>query len=423
MRRSLSVVTNGRARSQGPPSPTYSATTNASVLDLGQAGPQRIITRGDLRASAQAYSELLNTAATFRHALSAMSKASAQFAQSVEKCARLKGAGDDAASGLQSAGGLFYILANHVDVLGSSLNENFEQPLRQHFDTYRRVVDERSASYERALHDKSRQIRQTELENMQSGRKRQRDLQTFRVALAKLQGQVDDLDRMKVEHYQSVYEHEEETWDFVMGKVSVVVKAELDIFDRLAAKSADPSLEAILHATPDPFEIYAPKSEDQIYSILPPLGMLSATSSSSLRDSTFLDMKPEDQTLQTSVQTWRGDVSTPTTATWSEARTPHSSPPPTLRKHEGSKLRASLASISNDPAFGSPTSKEVQQDPPSSPRSTIHQRARSPLSFVNEPFMVDDQRAPDRRFSPSLGSDVAASDTTSQTPSLVSDTR
>lgn len=104
MRRSLSVATNGRARSTGPPSPTLTATTNASVLDLGQAGyaraaiacapltldfrPQRVITRGDLRSSAQAYNELLHAATAFRAALASMSKASAAFAHATEKCSR-----------------------------------------------------------------------------------------------------------------------------------------------------------------------------------------------------------------------------------------------------------------------------------------------------------------------------------------------
>ncbi|KZW03953.1 hypothetical protein EXIGLDRAFT_9362 [Exidia glandulosa HHB12029] len=424
MRRSLSVATNGRARSTGPPSPTLTATTNASVLDLGQAGPQRIITRGDLRGSAQAYNELINAATAFRTALSAMSKASATFAHATEKCSRLKGAGDESAGALQSSSGLFYVIANHVDVLGSSIQEKFEKPLRQHFDTYRAVVDERSNSYERALHEKSRQIRQTELENMQSGRKRQRDLQTFRVALAKLQSQVDDLDRMKIDHYQSVYEHEEETWDYVMGKVAVVVKAELDIADRVAAKLTDPSLEPILHATPDPFESYAAKSEDEIYSILPPLGILSASSTTSLGDSSqFLDVKPERRSsLEDSVQSWRGEVSTPATETWSDTRTPHSSPPPTIRRHDGAKIRTSLVSVS-EASFGPPPTKEAQTSVPSSPRSMIHQRARSPLSFSADAFSTDDRSTPDRVYSPNSRPDsFAASESTSQTPSLISDT-
>ncbi|KAH7105704.1 hypothetical protein BKA62DRAFT_826951 [Auriculariales sp. MPI-PUGE-AT-0066] len=365
MRRTLSIATNGGNTLRGPPSPTYSQTTNASVLHLGQAGPtspQRVITRGDLRASSQAYAELLNAAGSFRNALSTLSKASAAFAHATERCARLKGASDDAASGMQSSSGLFFVLGNHLDVLNASVNEKFDKPLRQHIEQYRVKVEERSTSYERALHEKSRQIRQTETENMYQGRKRQRDLQSFRAALAKLQSQVDELDRMKVEHYSAVLQHEEENWDTVLKHVSAVVKVELDIFDRLASKSTDPQLEPILHATPDPFESYAAKSEDKIYSILPPLGMLSnASSSGSLRESSpFFDKPAIDPSLSDSVQSWRGDIADTTSSVgepWPESQTPQSaSPPGTLRKSEASKLRASLANSSSLP------------DPPTTPR-------------------------------------------------------
>ena len=45
------------------------------------------------------------------------------------------------------------------------------------------------------------------------------DLQTFRETLATLQRHVDELDVLKASHYQEIYEHEEEVWDFVQGKV------------------------------------------------------------------------------------------------------------------------------------------------------------------------------------------------------------
>lgn len=46
------------------------------------------------------------------------------------------------------------------------------------------------------------------------------DLQSFREALAVLQRQVDDLDELKLMHYQKIIEHEEGVWDVVQGKVS-----------------------------------------------------------------------------------------------------------------------------------------------------------------------------------------------------------
>ena len=63
------------------------------------------------------------------------------------------------------------------------------------------------------------------------------DLQTFREALAVLQRQVDDLDELKARHYQEIVEHEEEVWDFVQGKVCLVVRSTMDVFDRLTSKA------------------------------------------------------------------------------------------------------------------------------------------------------------------------------------------
>ena len=49
------------------------------------------------------------------------------------------------------------------------------------------------------------------------------DLQSFREALAVLQRQVDDLDELKLAHYQKIIEHEEDVWDVVQGKVSYLM--------------------------------------------------------------------------------------------------------------------------------------------------------------------------------------------------------
>ena len=57
------------------------------------------------------------------------------------------------------------------------------------------------------------------------------DLQTFREALFILQRQVDELDALKVHHYEEILEHEEEVWDAVQGKVrSALLEITYSIF-------------------------------------------------------------------------------------------------------------------------------------------------------------------------------------------------
>ncbi len=63
------------------------------------------------------------------------------------------------------------------------------------------------------------------------------DLNSFRAALNLLQQQVAELDHTKAEYYTEVLTHEEETWDFVLGKVALVVRSSLDVYDRISAKA------------------------------------------------------------------------------------------------------------------------------------------------------------------------------------------
>ncbi|KAH7887948.1 hypothetical protein F5I97DRAFT_1805427 [Phlebopus sp. FC_14] len=258
--------------SAGPPSPTFSDATHASAMNFGADGPEKIITRANLKASLQAYDDLMNASASYRAALLHMSKVTAVFADALEKCSGLKGPSYEAGTRLQAASGLHHLIGNHWHVLAETLDKSFEKPLRQHLDTYRTIVNERSASYEKALREKSEIIRQTEMTNMN---KKQRNLQTFREALSVLQRQVDELDGLKAQHYQEIMEHEEEVWNVVQAKVCVAVRSTMDVFDRFTTKASDPILEPMLQSVPDPFDSYGPpQAEDQIFSILPPLAVI-----------------------------------------------------------------------------------------------------------------------------------------------------
>ncbi|PCH41392.1 hypothetical protein WOLCODRAFT_100459 [Wolfiporia cocos MD-104 SS10] len=260
------------------PSPTFSEATNASVLNFGPNGPTKIITRAHLKVSMQAYEELLNKCAAYRAALLTMSRATAGFADAMGACAGLRGPNYESGTRLQVASGLHHLMSNHYHVLAETLDKQFEKPLRQHLENYRTIVTERSNSYEGVLREKSNIIRQTEMSNM---KKKGRNLQTFREALAVLQKQVDDLDELKAHHYQEIIEHEEEVWDFVQGKVCLAVRSTLDTFDRFTSKASDPVIEPMLQTIPDPFDSYGPQpAENQIFTILPPLSVIANAPSS-----------------------------------------------------------------------------------------------------------------------------------------------
>ncbi|KAG8834816.1 hypothetical protein FRC17_006924, partial [Serendipita sp. 399] len=194
---------------------------------------------------------------------------------------------------LQAAGGLHHLIANHWQILctkNATLLTGFEEPLQTELQTYKRI--ERSAAYERLLMEKSKLIKQTEAESISTSRRKQRgessnsqhrwysyiyvDIHAFKRTLAALQAHVDDLDRLKAQHYMQILEHEAEVWNTVLDKTSLVVRSSLDIFERLSAKSSDPMLEPLMQSVLDPFDAYGPtKSENEIFSILPPLAIMS----------------------------------------------------------------------------------------------------------------------------------------------------
>jgi hypothetical protein len=104
--RELAFGSGKRAMSPGPPSPTYSDATNASAMNFGSNGPEKIITRSNLKSSLQAYEDvrilliysrarslifyrcfqLVNSCATYRSALITMSKATGGLADAMERC-------------------------------------------------------------------------------------------------------------------------------------------------------------------------------------------------------------------------------------------------------------------------------------------------------------------------------------------------
>ncbi|ETW84350.1 hypothetical protein HETIRDRAFT_313056 [Heterobasidion irregulare TC 32-1] len=361
--RSLAISTNINRQHDGPPSPTFSEVTNASAMNFGENGPAKIVTRADLKASMQAYDNLLNSCANYRSALLNMSRVTAMFADAMEVCASMKGPTYEQGTRLQAASGLHHMIGNHWHVLSETLDKSFEKPLRQHLETYRTIVHERSASYERALREKSNIIRDTEKRNMN---RKERNLQSFRQALIVLQRQVDELDELKARHYEEILEHEEEVWDVVQGKarnpkICVVVRSTMDVFDRFTAKASDPVIEPMLQSVPDPFDSYGQQpSEDQIFSILPPLSIMAAAS-------------PSPSPLSSTPQTEASDIFATGTTAWG--------PPPAALYTDTSTEWADATS----PSPSTSTSPTASASPrSSSPSHRVHRPASPPNSRRTE---------------------------------------
>lgn len=264
---------------QAPPSPSLSTTTRAS-LDL-PSRPAVLITRADLRTSLAAYEALLASAKAYTSAMLAMAKASSDLGCALETCARVKGA-HESGPGLQAASGLHFLKSNYEQVLCDTFWKDFSIPLLSHYDTYRSACTDRQVSHDKAVASRSKELKQAEARNNRAGRKKERDLNSFRRALAELQSHVDAIDQLKAQYYNEVLDAEQEVWQFIESKVALVVRSQIEISERISSKGLnDPVLEAMLATIPDPFGSYGPAKQDgEIFSILPPISLLSSGANS-----------------------------------------------------------------------------------------------------------------------------------------------
>ncbi|KAF9323785.1 hypothetical protein BG006_001158 [Podila minutissima] len=251
-------------------------TLNPSFSESSRIGrPAVIVTRGDQQAAVDQFQQLLSNAKAYRLQMLALSKAAANFGYSLEKIAHSKTAIMDPSnvgSSLQAAAGLHYLMSNHHQILSDTVYKQFEIPLLQHLDTHKANIEASEAQYERSMRDMSQKIRETEAASLQNGRKRQRDLLQFRQALTTLTMQVDELERIKLGYYFSNLESEQANLQLILQKTSTIVRAEVDIYERIANKGLnDLILEPMTTQGPDPYCTYPTTDEfSSIFSILPP---------------------------------------------------------------------------------------------------------------------------------------------------------
>ncbi|KAG9322326.1 hypothetical protein KVV02_001547 [Mortierella alpina] len=249
--------------------------------------PAVIITRQDQQASVDMFQLLLTNAKAYRIQMLALSKAAANFGYALEKIAHSKAAVRDptnVCSSLQAAAGLHYLMSNHHQILSDTLYKQFEIPLLQHLDTHKANIEASEAQYERSMREMSQKIKETEATSMQNGRKRQRGkcyLLQFRQALTTLTMQVDELERIKLGYYFGTLESEQSNLQLILQKTSTVVRAEVDIYERIAQKGLnDLILEPMTTQGPDPYCTYPTTDEfSSIFSILPPTPIIPTSGS------------------------------------------------------------------------------------------------------------------------------------------------
>ncbi|GAB0137099.1 hypothetical protein EsDP_00005382 [Epichloe bromicola] len=250
-----------------PSSPVYSIASTANpmsrfILPLPPAPrpSHAVLTKSDLEASQQAYSDLLATAKTYRLALANLSNAASQFGSALEACARLKEACAEPISGphapgttsmtasftnprgactadtLLSASGVHHLVANHQQILCETVYRSFEVPLLHELDKWQTVIDDEEETYQAKIKAQSKEVKRLEKEGLKLHKQRRRDVARFRAHLVELTSKLDGLTTLHADHSRTLLRESQDTSGRIVDASCSLVRAEVDIFESLARK-------------------------------------------------------------------------------------------------------------------------------------------------------------------------------------------
>ncbi|ODV90401.1 hypothetical protein CANCADRAFT_44057 [Tortispora caseinolytica NRRL Y-17796] len=211
--------------------------------------------------------------------------------------------------GLLAAGGLLHVISNHELVLSSTLTHGFVEPLQATLEDLSSAAVSERASFEAERTERLRVLRESEKSRLAQARKpllkskkfrdstnskpwnstlthpspgiasssssiisvpsfrklspvRERashgkdtfdELFGFREALVDLTAQVDGLDLLRQKYNGSMNSLISQALNAVLERSAYITRAEKEVYDRIAAKGTDQSLDVLLNIAADPF--------------------------------------------------------------------------------------------------------------------------------------------------------------------------
>ncbi|KAL3232271.1 Protein IVY1 [Nakaseomyces bracarensis] len=224
---------------------------------------QSLVTKRDVKMTTEAMRELHRSSQQFSDAMNRVACEANNMAQSLEKIARLKGCSDDIAQNLLSAGGLFYLVANHQMIMSNYLDDYLGDDLLRDIDDFN--VKSKTLENEFKVKSKaeSMKLKLQEKHNRQLAKRKIRNLLSYRESLMNLQHTLDELETLKHDYYAESYELVEDSCGKVLNKVASVSRAQLEISENVARKGwAGGGLDDLLAVGDDPFTSKETKDED-----------------------------------------------------------------------------------------------------------------------------------------------------------------
>lgn len=240
---------------------TGSLSINGSTMFHPENLPA-LITTQEISDTLSCYSDVLQAAKHYREAINQAAVAAAQFGEALEECSKCKGAGKSS-DGLLAAGGLQYMVSNHEQILARSIETSFEEPVKEQLDVLKSTAEKNENQFKNQLKQQTRQLRAQEKSIEKLAQKKIRNLSEYRLSLQDLTSQIDEIDHLKYNYFQSAYDLVQNTSTKILGHASSVVRAQVEINEGIARKGwSGGGLDDLISTCPDPFADQQEQEED-----------------------------------------------------------------------------------------------------------------------------------------------------------------
>ncbi|CAR25867.1 ZYRO0A09966p [Zygosaccharomyces rouxii] len=227
-----------------------SMTSNfSSISDL-----RTLVTKRDIKNTVDALQGLLDSSRAYNSSLQEVSRNASLMGHSLENLARLKGCSDDSAEKLLSASGLFYLLANHENIMSQCLKGVLGESLLDKIDQFKVESKKMENEFKSHAREESLKLKIQERHNLKLAQRRTRNLVSYKESLVNLQSQLDQLESLRHDYYQDSYNLVESTCAKVLDAVATVSRARVEISENVARKGwSGGGLDDLLMDAEDPF--------------------------------------------------------------------------------------------------------------------------------------------------------------------------
>jgi len=115
------------------------------------------------------------------------------------------------------------------------------------------------------LTEKQAQLRKREKVHAAQNRQKNRNLEIYRRGLEELTAQLDELDHLRYEHYETVAEHTRKVWAAVLERTTLAARVQVDVFEKISDKGVqNDCLGRMIASSADPFDAVPVRIVDKI---------------------------------------------------------------------------------------------------------------------------------------------------------------